>query len=191
MIGKLSQYISDPANFHRKAVKHLIRYLRSSAALRLRYGPGQDAIIGYSDADYAADRSDRKSTLGYVFTFAGGAISWRSTKQRSVATSTTEAEYVAISTSAKHALWLRQLLLDIGFGKYIGTDSNAIRLLGDNQSSLSLIQNPQVHERSKHIDVCYHHIRDTVQRGLIRVDFTPSRSMLADGLTKPLPKPAF
>lgn len=189
--GKLSQYMSDPAVFHHKAVKHLLRYIRSTAALRLRYGPGQDKITGYSDADYAADKSDRKSTLGYVFTFAGGAISWRSTKQRSVATSTTEAEYVALSTCAKQALWLRLLLADIGYSKFIGSDTSSMQIFGDNQSSLMLIENPQVHERSKHIDVCYHHVRDAVQKKLLYVQYTPSKSMLADGLTKPLPKPAF
>jgi hypothetical protein len=118
--------MSDPAVFHTRAVKHLLRYIRSTAALRLRYGPGQDKIIGYSDADYAADKTDRKSTLGYIFTFAGGAISWRSTKQRSVATLTTEAEYIALSICAKYALWLRQLLSDIGYSKFIGTQSDSI-----------------------------------------------------------------
>ena len=102
--GRLSQFMSDPAKQHATGMKHLLRYIRSTAALRLRYGPGQPHVLGFADSDYAADKTDRKSILGYIFTLAGGAVSWRSRKQRSVATSTTEAEYMAQSSCVKHAL---------------------------------------------------------------------------------------
>jgi hypothetical protein len=121
-----------------------------------------------------------------VYTFAGGAISWRSTKQRSVATSTTEAEYIAMSTASKQALWIQQLLRDIGYSKYIGDNPYQSRLQGDNESALSLIKNPRIHERSKHIDVAYHHVRDLVAQGRLKIGYTPTAQMLADGLTKPL-----
>jgi hypothetical protein len=110
-IGKLSQYMSDPVVCYYSGIMHLQRYLRATSGWRIRYSTWRPPVVeGYSDSDYAADISDRKSTLGYVFTFAGGAISWRSTKQRSVAMLTTEAEYIAGSTAAKQAIWIRQLL---------------------------------------------------------------------------------
>jgi hypothetical protein len=155
--------------------------------MKIRYTAGpQPATLGFADADYAADKADRKSTLGYVFTLAGGAISWRSTKQRSVATSTTEAEYIAMSSAAKQALWIQQLLRDIGYGKYTGDNPFQSKIRGDNESALSLIKNPRIHERSKHIDVAYHHVRDLVAQGRIQINYTPTTQMLADGLTKPL-----
>jgi hypothetical protein len=196
-IGKLSQHMSDPATHHHSGIMHLQRYLRATAATRIRYGRTQTRsdnvgqhqlphVLGFADADYAADISDRKSTLGYVFTFAGGAISWRSTKQRSVATSTTEAEYMATSTAAKHAIWIQQLLRDMGYEKYIGSNGYSTELRNDNESAIHLAHNPRIHERSKHIDIAYHHVRDLMLKKRILLNYTSTQSMLADGLTKPL-----
>ena len=159
--------------------------------MQIRYGPGNPSLIGYSDADYGGDKSDRKSTTGNAFLLAGGAVSWLSRKQRSVSTSTTEAEYIAMSTCAKQAIWLAQLLRDIGYAQYLGDSPWTTNLLGDNQSSLALIRNPQIHERSKHIDICYHNIRDREKRGQIKISYVGTEEMVADGLTKPLTGPSF
>ena len=143
-----------------------------------------------------------KSILGYVYMLGGGPISWMSRKQKSVATSTTEAEYMALSICAKEGLWLVQLMKDIGFTKYFNpsvnireSDKNEVdspmQLKGDNQASIQLAKDAHVHERSKHIDVAYHHIRDLHKRNRIQVDYVPSEEMIADGLTKPLNKPLF
>jgi hypothetical protein len=164
-INKLAQYMSDPTDYHQSTVKHLIRYLRSTKDMEIRYKPENPNLIGYTDADYGGDKLDRKSTTGNVFLLAGGAISWLSRKQKSVSTSTTEAEYIAASTCVKQGVWLAQLLRDIRYAQYLGESPWITNLLGDNQSSLALIRNPQIHERSKHINICYHNIRDRERRG--------------------------
>jgi hypothetical protein len=190
-INKLAQYMLDPADYHQSSIKHLIRYLRSTKNIEIRYRPENPNLIGYTDADYGGDKLDRKSTTGNVFLLAGGAISWLSRKQKSVSTSITEAEYIAASTCAKQGVWLAQLLRDIGYAQYLGESPWTTNLLGDNQSSLALIRNPQVHERSKHIDIYYHNIRDRERRGQIKISYISTEDMAADGLTKPLSGPTF
>lgn len=205
-LGRLSQYLSDPAEHHGRALKSLLRYVRSTVDLGLMFGnSGSSHLVGYSDSDYAMDRLDRKSILGYVYMFAGGPISWTSRKQKSVATSTTEAEYMALSSCAKEGLWITQLLKDLGYSGYLGQNPDRVdimesirhshdspmQLKGDNQAALTLVKDAHIHERSKHIDVAYHHIRDLHQKNQIRVEFVPTQDMVADGLTKPLPKPNF
>ena len=204
-LGRLSQYLSDPAAHHGHALKTLLRYVRSTIDIGILYGAGGNhgqGLIGYSDSDYAADRLERKSILGYVYMLGGGPISWMSRKQKSVATSTTEAEYMALSTCAKEGLWLVQLMKDIGFEKYFSHNVNIrenlkhqadspMRLKGDNQAAIQLAKDAHIHDRSKHIDVAYHHIRDLHKRNRIQVEYIPSGEMIADGLTKPLNKPIF
>jgi hypothetical protein len=134
--------MSDPTDYHQSTVKHFIRYLRSTKDMEIRYGPENPNLIDYTDADYGGDKSDRKFTTGNVFLLAGGAISWLSRKQKSVSTSTTEAEYIAASTCVKQGVWLAQLLRDIRYAQYLGESPWITNLLGDNQSSLALIRNP-------------------------------------------------
>jgi hypothetical protein len=192
--GKLAQYMDKPNTEHAHCMKTLLRYLRSTVDLRIRYGPyGQTAgkVIGFSDADYAGDRNDRKSTSGMIFLIGGGPISWRSRKQHAVSTSTTEAEYIALSQCAKQGKWIIQFLNDINQGKYISENHRTIKILGDNTASITLVDQPLVNERSKHIDVAYHYVRDLKKRNLIAVEYVPTKRMLADGLTKPLPKEDF
>jgi len=205
-IGRLSQYLSDPAKHHGHALKALLRYVRSTVDLGIVYGiSGSSNLIGYSDSDYASDKLDRKSILGYCYMLGEGPVSWISRKQKSVATSTTEAEYMALSTCAKEGLWITQLLKDMKMNKYLGDNkhrvdikensvheiSSPIQLMGDNQAALTLVKDAHIHERSKHIDVAYHHVRDLHTKNQIRVSFVPSQDMIADGFTKPLPKQSF
>ena len=161
-LGRLSQYLSDPAAHHGHALKTLLRYVRSTIDIGILYGAGGNhgqGLIGYSDSDYAADRLERKSILGYVYMLGGGPISWMSRKQKSVATSTTEAEYMALSTCAKEGLWLVQLMKDIGFEKYFSHNVNIrenlthqadspMRLKGDNQAAIQLAKDAHIHDRS-------------------------------------------
>lgn len=123
-----------------------------------------------------------------------------SRKQKSVATSTTEAEYMALSTCVKEGLWVAQLLRDLGLSKYLGTQLGQVaiaenvkheacspmQLHGDNQAANLLVKDAHIHERSKHIDVAYHHVRDTYNKNLIQLNYLPTDDMVADGLTKPL-----
>ncbi len=128
-----------------------------------------------------------------------------SRKQKSVATSITEAEYMALSTCAKEGLWISQVLKDMNLTKYLSISHSRVDILekvthqsvsptqlkGDNQAALMLVKDAHIHERSKHIDVAYHHIRDLHKKNQISVNFVPSQDMVADGLTKPLPRQNF
>jgi hypothetical protein len=141
-------------------------------------------LAGYCDADYAADAASRRSTTGYVFVLHGGAISWQSKRQPTIAASTTEAEYQAAAAAVREALWMRQLLSSLGFS--IG----AVLIWCDNKSTIALLQNPVVSGRSKHIDVMHHMARERVLRGEVAFQYISTAKQLADVMTKPLPTAA-
>ncbi|KAI0994923.1 hypothetical protein K3495_g13257 [Podosphaera aphanis] len=193
-LGRLAQYISKPAIHHGIALKNLLRYIRSSIKQKVRFGPrgaNNDYIQVFTDADWASDKVDRKSFSGGVVMFYGGPISWASRKQNSVATSTADAEYIAMAMFAKQGLWIAQILKDIKMQEHISTNGNTVQMLGDNQGALALAKNPHLHERSKHIDICYHFIRDLSEKGKIEVKYTSTVDMIANGMTKSLQKIAF
>ena len=201
-LGKLSQHLKDPAEHHMTAVKNLMRYLRSTIRHRLKYsGNGKPTLVMHSDADWAGQRSNRKSTSGSAGMLCNGVITWASKVQRSVATSSTESEYLSMSMTAKLSQWIAQVLRDMGYPKYIGLmptgvdvrgrEIAAVDVRGDNQGAIALAKNPYLHERSKHIEICYHHIRNLVERSKISVSYIPTDEMIADGFTKPLQRIAF
>ena len=153
----------------------------------LKYSPYDLDIRLYTDSDYAGDHDTYRSTSGYVSFVAGGPVSWQSKRQSVVAQSSTEAEYIAMSESAKEATWIRYLLEGLD---YTGQDLERITLLGDNQGALSLAENPTFHRGSKHIAVRYHLIRQEVEEGRLQLAYIPTDRMPADGLTKALKSPA-
>ena len=142
-------------------------------------------LIRYSDADYGGDLQDRKSTSGMVFTLFGGSISWASTKQKTVATATVVAEYVALMPAIKEALWLKQLF------KEILIPIGLIEVKTDAQGAMDLATNARFSQKTKHIDIRYYFIRDHINTKEINLKHVPTREMTADILTKPLPRPAF
>ena len=168
-------------------MKRILRYLKGTSNLGLLYREGTPAeIAGYSDADWAGDIGDRKSTSGYVFLIGGAAISWKSSKQSCVSLSTAEAEYVALSAAAQEAVWLQQLASDL-----LNKSIQETTILEDNQSTICLAKKQQVHGRTKHIDIKYHFIRDLVEAGRIKLMYCASEEMVADMLTKGLPSQQF
>ncbi len=193
VLGKLAQYMSDPSEHHGHALKSLMRYLNSTASQKLRYGPGgaHKHFVMYSDANWASDKSTRKSVSGSVAIFYGSPISWSSKRQRSVATSSCESEYMALSACVKQGQWIAQVFRDLGYAKFIGKNPSCVQMLGDNQGALALVQNPHLHEWSKHIDICYHFTHDLAEKGRLDVSFIPTIEMAADGMTKPLGRVAF
>ncbi|CAA0827399.1 cysteine-rich RLK (RECEPTOR-like protein kinase) 8, partial [Striga hermonthica] len=112
-VGLVARYQSIPGREHCSAVKHILKYLRKTKEYMLVYRENNLLPLGYSDSDFQSDRDESKSTSSYVFTLGGGAISWRSAKQKCVADSTMEAEYIAASEAAKEAIWLRNFLVDL------------------------------------------------------------------------------
>ena len=184
-IATLGRHAANPGPDHQRALERVLRYLRATADHQLvlgRSASSSPTLLGYADADWASDINDRKSTSGYVFTLGGGAVSWNSKKQTTVALSSTEAEYIAGAHAAKEAVWLRQLLTELGQG----TSSPTILHI-DNQSAIAIARNPEFHECTKHIDVRYHFLRQVVDDGALELVYTPTQDQVADVLTKGLP----
>jgi hypothetical protein len=180
---RLSSYCANPSRRHLEGALYVLKYLATTKDLAIRFDPrGNIEPIGYADADYAADRTTRKSTMGYVFTLANAPISWSSKLQRSVSTSTTEAEYIALGYASKEAVWIKRFLEQI----YYPTGST--QLHGDNEGSIALVKNPEFHSRTKHIDVALHYVRELTEDELVHISYCPTKEMLADCLTKPLSK---
>lgn len=181
-VGIVSQFLERPGLNHWNAVKRIYRYLKGTMDTGLLLSGGTDfELRGYSDSDYAGDTDTRRSTTGYVFLLGGGAVSWRSKRQPTVALSTTEAEYMALAEAAREAIWLRLFLSELGFSQ-----RSAITIFDDNQGAISLARNPVHHARTKHIDVRYHYVREQVAAGTINVLYCVTHDMVADILTKPL-----
>lgn len=181
-VGQVSQYCQNPGNGHWSAVKRIMSYLAGTPYHGLRFKKEDcDSVIGYSDADFARDLDSRKSTTGYIFLHFGGPIVWASRRQRCTALSTTEAEYVAGSETSKEAVWISRLLKEIR-----QEESMPISLLCDNQSAIRLAKNPEFHQRTKHVDIKYHFIREQLKNGVIDMQYVGTDDQLADILTKPL-----
>lgn len=186
-VGVVAKFNSGPNEAHLTAVKRILRYLKGTSDITLKYKKGEkDELLVYSDADYAGDVDDRHSTTGNLFLMSGGPVSWTSKKQPIVTLSTAEAEYVALSTATQEAVWIRKLLSDFGV-----SPRQAITVMEDNQGAICLARNPVTHSRSKHIDVRYHYIREALNEGIIDLQYCPTHDMIADTLTKPLPKRRF
>lgn len=181
----LSQFNENPSNYHWKAAKHVLRYLKYTINYGISYSITGKQLELYADADWAGDESTRRSRSAYVSLLAGGPISWETKKQKSVALSTMEAEYVALSEATKEAMYLKRLLTHMGFGDFV---SGKTTIYCDNQSAIHMSKNNMYHRRSKHIDIRYHYSREMRERGEIDVQHTSTNEMKADILTKSLPK---
>lgn len=142
---------------------------------------------GFSDSDWANDQDERRSVSGTFFRLQGGAISWQSERQKISALSTTEAEYMALSSISQEGLWLRHLLQEL--------DSSAVsqttKIFCDNKGAVDLAKEGGYRRRSKDIDVRHHFLRELVKKGEIFIIKTTTQKMIADDLTKPLPRPKF
>ena len=182
-VGALSRYMSAPTQEHWTAAKGVLRYLAGTKSYGIKYSRAEKApVYGYCDADYAGDIDTRRSTTGYVFMMNGGAISWSSRKQPTVAISTTEAEYMAAAGAVKEGLWLRKLALDLGI------PVECLVINSDNQASITILKNPISSVRTKHIDVIHHFARERVERKEVSFQYIGTEHMVADCMTKPLPE---
>lgn len=185
-VGLLCRRVEKATNNDWNAEKRVMRYLASTLDRKLRLTSGGDIrLTCYVDADWANDKTDRKSTSGHVFLLGDGVIAWSSRKQTSVAMSSTEAEYIAALFASRALLWLRQLFTDMN----ISVKEPTV-MFEDNQGCITLISG-RSGARSKHIDVCYHHIQDLQNKKIIDVRYCPSDQTLADIFTKPLAREKF
>ena len=186
-VGILSRFMSDPGAVHWVGVKRILRYLQGTHDYGLKFsGREQDVLVGFSDSDWAGDIITRRSTSGYIFQFGQSTISWCSRRQATVAKSSTEAEYVALSMAVQEVIWLRRLFNDFGI-----TLNSATKLFEDNRGAIDLSRNPKHHNRTKHIDVSYHFTRERIASKEIDVGYVSTKENLADIMTKALSKGAF
>ena len=171
------------------AIKRVLRYVNGTSKMGLCYdGLKGDGVLGYSDSDWAGDVSDRKSSSAYVFMMCGAAVSWCSRKQSITATSSCEAEYVAMSIACKEAVWLKRLLSDIPVDSDL---TKGMKILADSQSAMKLATNESINRRNKHIDISYHFVREVTNNGEVRLGYIPTSEMVADMLNKPLGRVKF
>ena len=185
-VGALTRYMAHPTVTHWQAAKGVVRYLACTIDFGIMYGiSGNTGLKAFTDSDFAGDPDTRRSTTGNIFTLHGGAISWSSRLQKTVAVSTTEAEYMASAAAVKEALWLRGLLADFNF------KMDAIKIYGDNQAAIHLLKNANASARSKHIDVVHHFARERVMRNEVTFEYLPTHLMIADCMTKAVPESKF
>jgi hypothetical protein len=183
-VGIVSRYMKDPRASHWVAIKQILRYLAGTVhfgCVYKRHDTSEPNLVGFSDSDLAGDVDDRRSTSGSVFMLGSSLVTWGSQKQRVVALSSSEAEYIASANTACQGIWLSRLL-----GELLGIQGPKVKLLVDNKSAIALSRNPQHHDCSKHIDTRYHFVCDCVERGEVDIDHVSTRDQLADILTKAL-----
>ena len=172
--------MAGPTEAHWQAALRVVRYLAGTAEDGVTFGRSGETLVGYCDADYAGDMDTRRSTTGYVFLMFGGAVSWSSRLQPTVAASTVEAEYLSAAQAVKEALWFRKLGGDLGLN--LGT----VHIYCDNQEAIRLLKHPIASQRSKHIDVIHHFARERVARKEVGFVYCKTEDMKADILTKAL-----
>ncbi|KAM2621688.1 hypothetical protein TB2_026408 [Malus domestica] len=182
-VSFVSQFMHSPTSHHLQLVKRILRYLKSSMSTGIfMQKNGHFTIEGYTDSDWAGNVLDRKSTTGYCTLVGGNLVTWKSKKQSVVARSSAEAEYRAMASTACELIWLKSLLHDLDI-----ISSKPILLHCDNQAAMHIAANPVFHERTKHIEVDCHFVRNQVQSKLLQTAFVRSSDQLADVFTKPLP----
>ncbi|MGA8134569.1 MAG: reverse transcriptase domain-containing protein [Pseudomonas gingeri] len=196
----LACHMLAPSEMHMTAAERVLRYLSGTRGLGLAFGTRNGGVLGdsrgqtrtqveviaFGDADWANSRGDRRSITGWVAKTNDDPISWASKKQRTVALSTCEAELYAEAAAIQEVLWLRGLLKELGLQSQVGS-----LVFGDNQSTIAVTKNGIKGERTKHVDVKYHFVTETVERGDVTLKWIPTAEQQADIFTKALPQPTF
>ncbi|XP_038885842.1 secreted RxLR effector protein 161-like [Benincasa hispida] len=160
-VGVINHFMEKPITTHLKATKRILRYIKGMINYNLYYFVSDNyKLLGYSDSDWSRDVDDYKSITGFVFYMGDTAFTWMSKKQQIVTLSTCEAKYVVVISCICHAIWLRNLLLELELPQEEPT-----KTFVDNKSTIALAKNPVFYNRSKHIDMRYHYIRKCIKKG--------------------------
>jgi hypothetical protein len=186
----LARFNANPGKTHWNSAKRVLRYLKGSRDRQLTLGINSgdpNKLTAYSDSDWGRDVDSRRSISGYVFLLGDSVIAWSSKQQPTVSVSSTEGEYMSSSYATRQGLWLRRLLTEIR----LELDNIPTTLFLDNRGAMDLSKEARHHQRTKHIDIHHHFIRERVEDNTFKIIHCPSKLMLADGLTKPLNRDDF
>lgn len=200
-VQALGRHMNAVGPEHHEACKRMMRYLKGTRDLGIKYTGNKDNTLEitvvadnghqdnpvkvslHADSSWGDDPATRRSTTGYLVMVAGAAVNWSSKLQQTVALSTSEAEYMAACAAAQEAIFQRQLLEDMGFPQ-----KGPTVIYEDNTGAIAMSENPVSHNRTKHIDIKYHFVRERVELGEIKLVHVATENQLADLLTKPLAK---
>ncbi|KAF5819693.1 putative RNA-directed DNA polymerase [Helianthus annuus] len=186
-VGVVSQFMHQPQASHMEAVLRIVRYLKGTAGHGILFkSNGHLEIQAYTDADWAGDKGTRRSTSGYFTMVGGNLVTWRSKKQKVVALSSAEAEFRGVARGLAEILWIRKLLTEIGF-----PPTTATKIMCDNKAAIQISENPVQHDRTKHVEVDRHFIKEKLEEGIIEIPYIASKDQLADILTKEVNGNAF
>jgi hypothetical protein len=186
-VNRVCQFLSTPTTSHWAAVKRILRYLRATIDLGLCFIKSASSLLSaFSDADWAGNPDDRRSTGGFTIFFGGNLISWGSRKHPTVSRSSTEAEYKEVANATAEVIWIQVLLRELGISQ-----NRPPNLWCDNIGATYLTANPIFHRRMKHVEVDYHFVRERVASRQLDVRIISSKDQVADIMTKPLAGPSF
>ncbi|XP_019089054.1 PREDICTED: uncharacterized protein LOC109127914 [Camelina sativa] len=179
-VNQVSQHMKAPTNFDWQTLERILCYLKGSPGQGIWMGKNNNTeLVGYYDADYASDTIDRRSTTGYCTFVGGNLVTWKSKKQKVVSQSSAESEYRAMKKLTNELTWLKGLLKDLGV-----ESDQPITMHCDNKAAIHIATNSVFHERTKHIEVDCHKVREKIEEGVVLPCYTPSKDQLADIFTK-------
>ncbi|RVW64339.1 Retrovirus-related Pol polyprotein from transposon RE1 [Vitis vinifera] len=186
-VSMVSQFMNNPTEEHQEAVYRILRYLKMTPGKGLFFKrvASRDVEI-FSDADWAGSLTDRRSTSGYCTYVWGNLVTWRSKKQSVVARSSAEAEVRAMAHGICEGIWLKRLLEELQLAPH-----GPMKLMCDNQAAISIAKNPVHHDRTKHVEIDRHFIKEKIEQKNIEVDYIPTRQQIADIMTKAVPRTQF
>ena len=182
-VSRLSRYTHNPNQDHWNALIRLLKYLKGTINWGLHYHRAPCVLEGYCDANWVSDSDEIQSTSGYVFTLAGGAISWKSSKQTCIAKSTMESEFIALELAGQEAEWIRSLLADIPLW---GKPAPSVSMHCDSQAAIGVAKNQAYNGKRRHIRLRHAIVRDLIRKNVISLEYVKSERNIADPLTKGL-----
>jgi len=179
-VNVVSQFMHDPQKLHMDVVERILRYLKSTPGKGILFSNHENLKVeGYTDVDWVSSKDDRRSTSGY-FTFVGGnLVTWKSKKQPVVARSSAEAEFRGMTLGVCELLWIKNVLSDLSFKQ-----NETMGLYCDNTPAITIAHNPVQHDRTKHVEIDRHFIKEKLEAGIISFSFVRSELQLVDVLTK-------
>ena len=181
-VSLVSRFMNNPTESHMRAVNRILQYLKKTPGRGLYFKKNSSRQVEiFTDADWAGSMTDRRSTTGYCSYVWGNLVTWRSKKQSVVARSSAEAEFRAMAHGICEGIWLQRMLKELSM-----PSEHAMNILCDNKAAISIAKNPVHHDRTKHVEIDRHFIKEKIDDRSITLEFTPSSQQTADILTKGL-----